>query len=427
VSFLHHSPEFDLPEYCEPCPHDAVSLIEEWHMGLHKILISKRDRKRSYKPVATIICQDGGDKRSRPAQNPDEIAEYVMSIIQWEIDKSDDPGMYRMSLVGPPGKGRFERSKHIDMSHDDGAARTMNFVNEGELHEMKDAYIGELHGHILAMIEMVTASHRAVVNENREMTKIVSEAVRKNGELEQNRLMHQLKVREMEDDARFRDAEAERKASQISEGIGVFKDSGAIDEILKAVARKIDEFGGPKETSLAVIEDDDPEDELDDDEVEADEPVKKKDSKKKASKKKASKKKSAKKKSKRKSTKKKSSKKKATIRRASADQDEEDDPDEEVMAEGRRMVQERPLVMAAEALKMSIDVNGQWSIIRKTLTEEQADILDEIIASKTDEEVVENAQALYAAPGNMRLMELSNHLDEQQQKFIGFILSHIKK
>lgn len=415
-------------------PHDAVSLIEEYHAGLHKILISKRDRKRSYKPVATIICQESGDKRSRPVENPDEISEYVMSVIQWEIDKSDDPGMYRMSLIGPPGKGRFERSKHIDMSHDDGAARTMNLVNEGELHEMKDAYIGELHGHILAMVDMVTQSHRGVVNENREMMKIVSEAVRKNGELEQARLLHQLKVREMDDEARFRDAEAERRDQQIKEGIGIFKNSAAIDEVLKAVARKIDDFGAKKgektvdfpglPVGSASDEEDDGEDVVEDAEeekVSKSASGKKKTSKRKTTKKKAGSKKKA-------SSKKKSTKKKATIRRKNSDEEVVDDePDEEIKEEGRQMVRDRPFVMAAEALKMSIDVNNQWSIIRKTLSEEQADILDDIFASGSDEEVLENAQRLYDAPGVMKLGSLGSHLDEQQQKFIGFVMSQIKK
>jgi hypothetical protein len=361
-----------------------------------------------------------------------------MSVIQREIDKSDYPGMYRMSLIGPPGKGRFERSKHIDMSHDDGAARTMNLINEGELHEMKDAYIGELHSQIVTMIEMVTNSHRAVVNENREMMKIVSEAVRKNGELEQARLLHQLKVREMEDDARFKEMEIEQRSKNIQDGIAVFKESGAVDEILKAVARQIDKFGRKDEAKeeqtlpVPVSGIKPPSEELDeDDEEEVEEETKvtkKKSTRKKASKKKPAKK-STKKKAKRKTSKKKTMRRKSDVEAASEAEvdDEEDEIDEELMEEGRKMVRERPLVMAAEALKMSIDANSQWSVIRKTLTEEQADILDDIIASTTDAQVLENAQLLYDAPGTMKLMELSNHLDEQQQKFIGFILSHIKK
>ena len=45
-----HTPtDIDLPDHSEfECPDDVVSLIEEWHQGLHKILISKMIRRGNY-------------------------------------------------------------------------------------------------------------------------------------------------------------------------------------------------------------------------------------------------------------------------------------------------------------------------------------------------------------------------------------------
>jgi hypothetical protein len=399
---LYHTPDFDIPEFSEPMPPDAVSLIEEYHEGLHKILISKQVRRNSYKPIGTVICQEGGDKRSRPGANPDEIAEYAMAVIQYEIEKNDDPGMYKITLVGPPGKGRFERSKHIDMSAGDGAPRSMAMINEGDLHEMKDAYIGELHSQIVAMIELVTTSHRQVVQENREMMKIVSEAARKNAEIERDRLRHQLEVKMHEDDVKFQESEAERSMDKFKQGIDVFKDTGAAEELMRAVARKIEGIkrGGQPVEMPPLPQGMDSKSES-------------------TSKKKSAKKKGAKKKA-----------KKATIKRTGEGPKAQTDPseDDEIMDEGQRiskMVNERPLVMAAEALKMGIDSNNQWSIIRKTLTPEQADALDDLFAATTDDDVIANAKRLYESPPLQNIMNLNDELDEQQRRFVAFILSRI--
>ena len=99
-----HTPDIDLPNHSEfECPDDVVSLIEEWHQGLHKILISKMIRRGNYKPVGTIVCQTTDDKHSRPEPTPNELGDYIMCFLQHEIEETDDPGKYKVVLKGPGG------------------------------------------------------------------------------------------------------------------------------------------------------------------------------------------------------------------------------------------------------------------------------------------------------------------------------------
>jgi hypothetical protein len=373
---LYHTPsDIELPENFEACPPDAVGLIEEYHLGLHKVIVSKEYRRGSYTPIGTIICQENGDRKATPDASPDEIGEYVMSLIQYEIDKNDTPGKYKMRVVGPAGKWRFDRAKHIDMRHEDGQARTVSMMSDAELVEQQGTYIAELHQQILTMTEM----------------------------------MH-------EDEIRIKEAEAEASMTKFKEGISVFKETGAADEFIRVVARKVEGFG-KKAPDVEVTEIVDAIETStksggDSDKAPKDAVHKKKTTKKKSSKKKSSKKKSAK------------------IRRKSDEVPSDDDSEEDaVMEEGRReiaeMAKKKPLVMAAEALKMSIGANDQWSIVRKTLSVEQADLLDDVFASETDEDVVAAAAKLYGAKGLQNLSDLSDHLDDQQKRFIGFIISRI--
>jgi hypothetical protein len=414
---LYHTPsDIELPENFEACPPDAVGLIEEYHLGLHKVIVSKEYRRGSYTPIGTIICQENGDRKATPDASPDEIGEYVMSLIQYEIDKNDTPGKYKMRVVGPAGKWRFDRAKHIDMRHEDGQARTVSMMSDAELVEQQGTYIAELHQQILTMTEMVTASHKQVTTENREMMKIVSESIRKNAELERDRMRHTIELKMHEDEIRIKEAEAEASMTKFKEGISVFKETGAADEFIRVVARKVEGFG-KKAPDVEVTEIVDAIETStksggDSDKAPKDAVHKKKTTKKKSSKKKSSKKKSAK------------------IRRKSDEVPSDDDSEEDaVMEEGRReiaeMAKKKPLVMAAEALKMSIGANDQWSIVRKTLSVEQADLLDDVFASETDEDVVAAAAKLYGAKGLQNLSDLSDHLDDQQKRFIGFIISRI--
>jgi len=421
---ISHSPEVDLPEQADyDCPPDVISLIEEYHQGLHTVLVSKQTGRSKYKPVGKIECQKKGDRHSRPEATPDELAEYVMQWIQYEIEESDEPGNYRMSLKGPPGKGRFDKSKHIDLRDEDGIARSKDMLNEGDMLEQQSAYIGELHSQLSGMVDLVLGSYKVVVGENREMMKILSEATRKHGEIESNRLAHQLNMKIHEDEVAAEDAEAERSMQKFREGLGVFKDTNAAEELIRALAKKIkgkeeaearsspSAPGAPStpapETPVTSV-------------VPVDAPESKEDSKKK---KKAGKKAA-----------KKGRFKKAKGAKGAKKEEPEDEPledladiDAETLEEGRRMVMERPLVTAAEAFKMSVNQKSQWGLLRKALTNQQSDILDEIFAATTDDEVTALAQKLYNAKGLLKLGSLRKNLDPQQQALISMVMSEIER
>jgi hypothetical protein len=399
---ISHTPDVELPN--DPhfdCPHDTISLIEEYHQGLHSILVSKETSRKKYKPVGKIICQKDGDRHSRPEATPDELGEYVMQWIQYEIEETDDPGRYMVQVVGPPGRGQFRKSKHVDLTGDDGVPRSIQLLSEGDMIEQQGAYIGELHSQLTGMIDMILSSYKVVVNENREMMKVLSEATRKHGEIEQLRLAHQLNMKVHEDEVAAQDADAERGMQKFREGLAVFKDTNAADELIRAVATKIKgkekaDAAARAQAAAAPIPSSEPS------EAQAEEKPKKKA---RFSKKKGAKKKSGKKKE--------------------SAEEVDDEIDEDILEEGRRMVQERPLVTAAEALKMTININNQWGVIRKTLTEEQADILDDIFASATDDDVKMHAERLYKAKGILNLATLRKHLDEQQQAFVSLVMSEV--
>lgn len=427
-----HTPDVELPDGLEyECPHDAISLIEEWHQGLHKILVSKQLRRNSYKPIGTIVCQATKDRHARPEATPDELGEYVMQWIQYEIEESDDPGKYRMILKGPPGKGAYEKSKHIDLTGEDGAPRTMSMLNEGDMLEQQTQYIGELHSQIVGMIELVVNSHKTVVNENREMMKILSEATRKHGEIERDRLKHQLEMKMHEDEVKAQDAEAERSLQKFREGMDVFKKTGAAEELIRAVAKKIQGKNKEedKERNEKADEEQGAEEGVSSTAIQTDESTQRVRNATRAGV--AAESSDEPKKKKRARFSKKASKKADEDEKVpeGSDEDPEDLPeiDPEFAEEGRRMVHERPLVTAAEALKMTINENGQWGLLRKTLTSDQMDILDDIFGAADDEEVVEHAQRLYDAEGLLNLAELNDKVDDQQRAFIQFIMKDVEQ
>jgi hypothetical protein len=424
-----HEPQVELPDVGDyDCPPDCISKIEEYHQGLHSILISKQTGRSKYKPIGKIKCQKGADRHSRPEATPDELAEYIMQWIQYEIDESDDPGNYRFTLVGPPGKGQFSKSKHIDLRDEDGIARSKDMLSEGDMLEQQSAYIGELHSQLSGMVDLVLGSYKVVVGENREMMKILSEATRKHGEIEANRLAHQLNMKIHEDEVAAQDADAERSMQKFREGIQVFKETDAAEELVRAVAKKLqgkEEQEAqdaptphtpptaptvPQPTPVPAPTVASPPEDVDA-----------------ANNKATSKKKTKKGKLTKKRRSKKSSKKDEPVEAEVVDENDEDYIDPDILAQGREMVLSRPMVTAAEALKMSINEKSQWGLLRKKLNPEQLDILDEIFAATEDERVKELAQKLYNAKGLLKLANLREDLDDTQQGLISMVLAEVKR
>lgn len=421
-----HTPDIELPNHSEfECPDDVVSLIEEWHQGLHKVLISKMVRRGNYKPVGVIVCQETNDKHSRPEPTPSELGDYIMCFLQHEIEETDDPGKYKVVLKGPGGKGGFEKSKHIDLTGQDGQPRTVSMMQEGDMLEQQTAYIGELHSQMIGMIELVTNSHKVVVNENREMMKILSEATRKHGEIEALRLKHQLEMKMHEDEISAQEAEADRGLAKFREGLDVFKNTGAAEELIRAVAKKIQGKDKDREKEEAK---DSPAGSIDS-ESDSDETQRERNASRNGVNPEPSGVPEAPKKKARFSKSKSTSKKKGSkkLPKGKEPEAEVDEGSPETPDSLQKMVDERQLVMAAEALKMTINEKSQWKAIHKILSDKQSDILDDIFASTTNDEVIKNAQLLYDAEGMMKLIALNEELDDQQKAFIGLVMKHVER
>lgn len=78
------------------------------------------------------------------------------------------------------------------------------------------------------------------------------------------------------------------------------------------------------------------------------------------------------------------------------------------------------LVALAKALKASIEANGQWQMIYKTLNDDQLELLETILESEDDEEIKESVRKLQDTKIS-KLMILRTKLDEDQRQFIAAI------
>lgn len=391
---LSHTPAFDLPEYAPPITPDALSLIEEWHQGLHRVVVSKQIRRDNYELVATITVQENGNSKTHPSARPDEIAEYVMLCIQWEMDRSDTPGVYRIKLFGAPGKGRFEKSKHID-TRGEGDARDIQVLTEGELNEQQSQYIGELHSQLVAQNEVIMGMVKPLLAENKEMMKILGDAVKSSAEVEAVRNKHAIEMKIHADETKMREEENEQKMKRWMELLGVVKETGAPEAIFKALMKKLNqaaEDSGEKKHQKR--------EEKEREEAEKEEAKQLAESKKKKKKKK------------------KKSKTNKTPDESSKTDEIMGEAEDDFLREGLAMVEKSPLVLCAQGLKLTIDENDQWSLAEEILTNEQYTQLISITECSSDEELKEQLKALYAMKGMKRLLKLGEHLNESQTRFL---------
>lgn len=419
---LSHTPEFDLPANAPSPTADLISLIEECHEGLAKCLISKMVRRGKYEPVAVVHCQDNPTKKTRPSAAPDDIADYCMMCMQYEMDKSDDPGNYKVTLVGPPGKGRFERSKHIDLSDGDGMARSKTMQTEGELSEQQSQYIGELHSQIVAMTETMHGMIKPLLAENKEQMKIISESARRLAEVERDRMRFDLEMRMHQDQIKAEEAKEEMKNQRWAETMEVIKESGAVEGLMKALTKKLSQSGNKAEAPKPKKKTAPPRAKAENDE---EKPRKKK----KKRKKKTGESRVEKAKKKKRGTKKKKKTKSPISEETAQAIENNEELDEEQLQEvfeasGMEKARENPLSMMVEILKMSIDENEQWEIVEETLTEEQFTLFKRILNTEDDDEKVERLlKKLYDTNGIIkRATKLDDHLTEQQQGIVEKLL-----
>jgi len=401
---LSHTPEFELPPNAPPAPADLISLIEECYEGLAKAIVWKMIRRGKYDQVATVTCQDNPSKKTKPQATPEDIADYCMMTMQYEMDKSDDPGTYKVQLLGPPGRGRFDRSKHIDLSGGDGEAHSKTMLSEGELVEQQSQYIGELHSQMIAMHETLHSMVKPLLQENREMMKIVTDASRKNAELERDRLRHELEMMMHKDHLRQEEAKEEMKNERFRETMEVVKESGAIEGLMKVLHKK---FAQAEK----------------DDEEETPKKKKKKAEKPSTSEEKDSESKVDKAKKRKKKSKKRSKDKLKKLKKAAEGEELSTEELEEVFEEaGLEKAAENPLAIMVEILKMSIDEQDKWGIVEDTLTAEQFALFKKISESTDDSEIEKLVKKLYEMKGMRRFFKLEKHLDEQQQKYVEKLL-----
>lgn len=418
LEHLRHTPEFELPPNAPGAPADLISLIEECHDGLAKAVVSKMVRRGKYDQIATIICQDNPSKKTRPLASADDIADYCMMCMQYDVDKTDEPGTYKVALFGPPGKGRFERSKHVDLGEGDGSARSKTMMTEGELIEQQSQYIGELHSQSIAVLETLHGMVKPLLQENKEMMKIISESARRLAEIERDRMKFDLELRMHNDEIKLKEAEEEEKTKRWNETMEVIKDSGMVEGFMKAIIKKLNP---PKKEE----EDDDGENEVQpenkkrpfvpkingrDNEVKEDDKYEKKSKVEKA-------------KSKSRKKKKKSPISKKTQQTIEQGGELSQEQLEEVFeASGMEKARENPIALMVEVLRMSIDDGNQWGIVQETLSEEQFKLFKKITETDNDADIEKLLKQLFEMKGSRRFMKLEEHLNDDQKKYVDKLL-----
>jgi hypothetical protein len=418
---LAHSPEFELPDHSPQYPTDLLSLIEEKSEGLHRIVIQKFVRRGKYSQVCTITCQENPGRKTKPSATPEQISEYCMLAMQYDIDKTDEYGKYKCTLYGGPSQGRWERSKHVDLSDGDGEARSVSIMSEGDMLEQMQSYIGECHQTQIAMLESLHSIVRPLMAENKEMMKIISEAAKVRGEVEMTRLRHDLEIRMHNDDIKQKEAEEEHKMERWRELLGVVKETGAFEAIMKAVISKFKDKSDEKKERKSKLNSP-----SDDEGI----PRKKKKKKKTSTANGEPQKKKKKRTIDADSAKKRN---KSNNRKPSSPEPVETEDDEmtqeqlkEILyEEGLNRMATNPLVLAAEALKMSVDEKKQWSEIEEILSEEQFELFEEILAANSDKKIEKRIKKLYKMKGIRNLMKLQDQLDETQEKFVEVLMGSI--
>lgn len=383
-------------------------------MTVHRMI-----QRGQYKIVASAQIQEKPTRNSQPPYTSEEICETAMQIIAHDIMETDDPGNYKVSFIGMGGRGRKIVSKHIRMREEQ-SPRAVNTMDEGDLLETQMSYIGELHQVNMGLMEVVSGMIRPLLEENKEMMKICTESVKRVGEVEALRMTHDLELRKMEDENRLEILKEQQNQEKWNELFEHVKRTGAMESIIGGLMQKFvgnDEDKKPKKnpprnpaeqpqrrvktarplpTEEKVISS-----------VPAvrgptgvsranptpppDEP-------------------------------------KTTVEQqapedsgsqASTQPEPEPEPEvtQELIEEVYEQMAEQPLVTIAQALKASIDANGQWKKIYKTLNDDQVEIFDEIVSATEDAQVKDGIERMKKT-SIAKLLMLRSMMDEDQQKLL---------
>lgn len=405
VESLEHTPEFELPAYGKPAPVDLTSLIEENHQGLAKVTVQRMKQRNSYETICSIKTQENPSRTTYPSASPDEISEYVMLCIQYEIDRTDEFGKFKIVVYGPPGKGRWERSKHILIEDGDEPARSASVMSESETLDMQKEYIAELHSQLVAMNETVTGLINPLLKENREMMKIVSDSQRKLAEIEMMRLNHELELRKINDEKENREQEANMNQRKWDRVMDHLDEAGAAEAVMKAFAKIMKRFD-----SAEVPDDGDGKSEKKKPDPDAKSEGKSEEKKGgKSGKKKGNKK-----------GKKKDAESKAELAESSGEESKAVALSEEdrLRAEFEERMANSPNLIRAEMLKEMISAKGQWQQIKDTLSEDQFAVFVGVMKAETEEQCVKRLKVLFNLKGQKKFFKLEAMMDEEQQELV---------
>ena len=409
------TPEIDLPDLYEPFPEDLAVLCHSNLRGLKQLTVHRMLQRGQYKIIASVALQDKPTKTSVPKYGAEEICETAMQIIAHDVLETDDPGNYKVSFVCAGGKGRKVVSKHIRMREEQ-SPRAVNTMDEGDLLETQMQYIGELHQVNMGLMEVVSGMIRPLLEENKEMMKICSESVKRVGEVEQARMQHELNVRRMDDETKLAIMDKEKKAENWRALYKLVVETDAMDTIVSALGKK---FLGN-----------------DDSEKEQDEPVQNQAQRENVGDQAEPKRRARPLPSKsevksnlpakvepNKIAKKAQGPQDVVKSSDSAVQQTDSDDIEKLKEEAMQEINEADnLVATATALKFTIEANGQWKDIYKTLDKDQAGYFDDALSATTDEEVIECIKKLADTKiGN--LIKLKSLLDKDQKKLIKILMS----
>lgn len=397
-----HSPDFELPAHSPPFTADLLGLIEECHEGLFRIVIYKMIRRNKYEQICQIQVQEKGvGRKSHPPSSPEEIAEYCMLCMQYDVDRTDEPGKYKVTLQGAPGKGRFERSKHIDLSDSDGDPKSISMLSEGDLLEQQGSYISELHSQLIGLVELVLTNNKAIITENKEMMKIVSESQRSLADVEAQRLNHDLQLKMHNDEMEMKQASEEANQRNKERVIQAFEEAGAAEIIVKGVAKYMNktfkDMGGEAEGGGDGSGENESQNQQARPLPETKKPPKRK-----------------------------GRKKKNQEEEISVQEEDVGVSDEQLEAqfleEAQALMEKEPLKAAVDAFRESIDANDQWKVLDDNLSKEQRELFDKIFEAKTDERITRLLKQLYDTKGLKKLLKLGNYLNEDQEKIVDILI-----
>lgn len=403
---LSHQPEFELPLSGPDYPGDLLGLIEEHYEGLFRIVVHKEIRRNKYDYIAQVKCQENPGKKSRPIAPPEDICEYLMLIVQKDIDTTDLPGKYRFQIHGPPGSGSGpKKTKHIDFSDGDNIGKSVNVMDEATLLEQQGTYISELHGQVNSLIEYVTNMVQPVVQENREMMKIVTESQRRLADIEAIRLKHELELRMHADEQKRLEAEAEERHRKWHTALQHLQETGATEAIVKGVQQ----FIAKKQAEARAQQD----------RAEHREDIQTREGLREEQKEKEKRAKKPKRNRSRKANPEPESEVVETTIVEAAEEKSQSDIEREAMDAAMDM---HPVVLAAQALRMTIDEKNQWELLRETLSQDQFNKFLEIFDSDDYDKSSKLLKELYLLKGVKKIMKLQEHLDKQQLTFVELLL-----